>query len=687
MPGNFKIQNRGNQVSGEHFPENSSKSQLFTKILEMIPRGELHDPRKLVEFYREIVRQYFNIDGKDIHLITYLNVRNILTGSWLKPPDALEDILFYTDKFSDKTVYEDWKRLQEFQEAKKIRSLRYYVYEKGKREYPILLVTRREIDLKEFYPDLSNILFIVPISMSAQGAKSLASQLHLYEDADQRAISTFFDRLKKHYSGWKYIYYYVTPLKRESAVAGVSIFTSDLIPQQNLLNIIELLDIISIHIDLELTEALLKNFSLRSAVAAIMSRNMSHNLGSHVLARIASLGVMEQTQNKGVAEILGMMYKKPDEGRNLAKEIIYWSKDTQLLALYVQQRMDFIAQVSSEWPAWTEPAYLLKNLLRGFLYQKHLLNFIAASEELGARLFHPRRHEENLKQYAGDIRLHVFLAPEEVWAEPGGAFHRKEEPGKTAVESRMDDILRCPPKFYLENGDRESWNPWNHVLLYTPEKGEPMGETTKDVLLAIPGGVVGYHAFYVILENIIRNAAKHGFAKAGTDHLDIAIEVCYSSRQRIHIRTANGRRAPAWLLRIYDNVSFVRKKGRGEVPLWGERDGEKGINDRLGLSVIQGGVKKEDWGLAEMKIAAGYLQQRSLEHIGKLEEAVTGRKISELPRGELDTEMLRQADSDGKSGGAIIRAVESPIGTLGYEFYVLLPQTVGIIDPEGGEYV
>lgn len=683
MPGNFKIQNRRNQAPGEHSPGNSSKSQLFTKILEMIPRGELHDPRKLVEFYREIVRQYFNINGEDIHLITYLNIRNILTDSWLKLPEAEEDILFYTEKFRDKTVYESRKRSQELRKLKKIRTFRQYLFEGGKRKYPILLITRNS--LEKCYPQLSSILF--QASLIHNEVDQLANMLEI-DLAEREGFVINFMRLKKHFSNWNYIYYYITPLKRESAVTGASIFTSDLIPQPNLLNIIELLDVMAAHIDLELTETLLKNFSLRSAIAAIMSRNMSHNLGSHVLARIASRGAMEQTQNKGVAEILGMMYKKPDEGRNLAKEMIYWSKDAQLLALYVQQRMDFIAQVSFEWPAWTEPAYLLKNLVRGFLYQKHLLNFIAASEELGARLFHPRRHEENLKQYAGDIRLHVFLAPEEIWGAPGGAFHRKEEPGKTPVESRMDDILRCPPKFYLENGDRESWNPWNHVLLYTPEKGEPKGETTKDVLLAIPGGVVGYHAFYVILENIIRNAAKHGFAKGGTDHLDVVIEVCYSSRQRIHLRAANGRRVPAWLLRIYDNVSFVKKKyGRGEVPLWGERDGEKGINDRLGLSVIQGGVKKEDWGLAEMKIAAGYLQQRSLEHIGKLGEAISGRrKISELPRGELDTEMLNQADGDGKGGSAIIRAVESPIGTLGYEFYVLRPKTVGIIDPGGEEY-
>lgn len=683
MGGISKIQNHGDQALAERFGENSSNSQLFTQILEMIPRGELHNPRKLVEFYREIARQYLNINGRDIHLITYLNIRNIITDSWLKLPDAPEDILFYTEKFSDKTVYESRKRSRELREQKKIRTFRQYLFERGRQKYSILLVTRDSS--KNYYPVLSNVLF--QIALTQRGVDHLADMLEINE-AEREGFSINLLRLKKHFSNWTYIYYYIAPLKREGVLHGAAIFTSDLIPQQLLLNLVALLDILCAHIDLEFTEALLKNFSLRSAVAAIMSRNMSHNLGSHVLARVASRGVMEQTQNKGVAEILGMMYKKPEEGKKLAKEMIYWSKDAQHLALYVQQRMDFIAQVSSEWPAWTEPAYLLKNLLRGFLYQKHLLNFIAASEELGARLFHPRRHEDNLKQYAGDIRLHVFLAPEEVWAEPGGAFRGKEEPEKTPVESRMDDILRCPPKFYLENGDRESWNPWNHVLLYTPKKGDPLGETAKDVLFAIPGGVVGYHAFYVILENIIRNAAKHGFAKGNMDHLDIVIEVCYSSRQRLHLRAANGRRVPAWLLRIYDNVSFVKKKyGGGEVPLWGERDGEKGINNRLGLSLLQGGVKKEDWGLAEMKIAAGYLQQRSLEHIGKLDEAITGRKITELPRGALDTEMLSQADGDGKTGSAIIRAVESPIGTLGYEFYVLRPKTVGIIDPEGFEHV
>ena len=119
----------------------------------------------------------------------------------------------------------------------------------------------------------------------------------------------------------------------------------------------------------------------------------------------------------------------------------------------------------------------------------------------------------------------------------------------------------------------------------------------------------------------------------------------------------------------------------GEVLLWGGKNGTRGINDRLGTSVIQGGVKKEDWGLAEMKIAAGYLQGRSIEYIGKVDDSITGKKILETPKGELDDEMLLLAGSDDKEPGssAIIRAVASPIETLGYEFYMLQPQTVGIV--------
>ncbi|MEM4204964.1 MAG: hypothetical protein QXS54_12930, partial [Candidatus Methanomethylicaceae archaeon] len=45
-------------------------------------------------------------------------------------------------------------------------------------------------------------------------------------------------------------------------------------------------------------------YALRSAIAAIMSRNMSHNIGSHVLARIVTGGIDGWTQGLGMRDIV-----------------------------------------------------------------------------------------------------------------------------------------------------------------------------------------------------------------------------------------------------------------------------------------------------------------------------------------------------------------------------------------------
>jgi len=140
---------------------------------------------------------------------------------------------------------------------------------------------------------------------------------------------------------------------------------------------------------------------------------------------------------------------------------------------------------------------------------------------------------------------------------------------------------------------------------------------------------------------------------------------------------------PAFLCRIYDNVSLVANSNTPEsggdgVRLWGE----KGINAKLGASIIDetGQLRKENWGLAEMKIAAGYLQRRDVLHIGGEEAKIVGEKgenLAILANGEngLDIEMLNQGM---KGAEAIIRAVRSPIGTLGYEFFLPKPRMVGI---------
>jgi len=669
--------------------------ELFSKVLKMVLKGEINNEEVLLKINQEIIKKFVN----DIHLISYLHIYDMEKETWLSKPG--DELLFYTDKFSHEQVRQYWENNRRFRGEKKVNTFRHYVYEKGKKKYPLLFITR-DSTLREIYPDLREILLQVPVS--DDGARLLADELQLNKPSEREGFTTIFIRFKEHFSNWKYIYYYATPIKRHRAVTGTSIFTDNFIPEDQLVQMFLILNLIFENLDLVRIESSLKNFSLRSAIAAIMSRNMSHNIGSHVLARIATKGINGWTQNKGIKEIVDTICTNESDSREKAKDMILWSKDAQILARYIQQRMDFIAQIAAEWPTWTEPAYLLKNVMRWFLSQKQLLNFIAASENLGVHLFHLERHKKNIAAYDGDLRLHIFLSPEKIWREATDYSTRKKEKGISSLDCRLEDLIDYRLKQWEDQKEPETDFPENdesnpglsylqriikfpkalqhRILLYTPGLEEAECQEDDDILIAIPGGIVGYHAFYIILENIIRNAAKHGFTKLKTNHLDLIIEIFHDPEEKINIYNDQEGRKPAWLVRVYDNVSYIRseKKPNGVV-LWGNPDGEKGINDLLSNSLINdvGGLKREDWGIAEMKIAAGYLQGRTIESIGSEGEIIIGARGQGIQNGELDDEMLKLAAGIKGQRSPIIRAIESPINTLGYEFYIARQRTVGIV--------
>lgn len=92
----------------------------------------------------------------------------------------------------------------------------------------------------------------------------------------------------------------------------------------------------------------------RAAVAAIMGRNMSHNIGSHVLSRLSEKEFSEQEQD------------------------LTRAKD---LFRYLQQRMDFIAQISTTNPSWTLDVKW-NDILDEFVKQEFILDNIAKFKDL-----------------------------------------------------------------------------------------------------------------------------------------------------------------------------------------------------------------------------------------------------------------------------------------------------------------
>lgn len=441
----------------------------------------------------------------------------------------------------------------------------------------------------------------------------------------------------------------------------------------------------------ELNALQFKN-ALQSAIAAIMSRNASHNIGSHVLSRIATKGINGWTEGASLEQITHNYF---DMGRwlqneinfnsriaqdwfkqtyrnfdNLLKEPFRWSKDVQFLARYIQQRMDFIAQISTDWPEWAESAFLLKDILRWFLSQKHLLNYIGASEGLKAHFYNNGSID---REQINDIRLHVFKITEMVWSGNDKAASLEERIAQIKADCKEASNPIDPSVLGCKKLQRtQTCDDCHRILLYSSDDGVAQVNLKEDIQFAIPGGIVGYHAFYTIIENVIRNAAKHSYTE-DKKHLDIMIEILHDPNDLIGItferEGGNFTGIPAWLIRIYDNVSQTSENQSNEkIPLWS--DDEFGINDRLGKPLIDetGKLRKADWGLAEMKISTGFLQRRNILHIGGEKEKIIGKR----------TENFLNLGKTITGSQAIIRAVVSPLGTLGYEFYVPKPREIGI---------
>ena len=311
----------------------------------------------------------------------------------------------------------------------------------------------------------------------------------------------------------------------------------------------------------------------KSAIGSIMSRNGSHNIGSHVLAALShNVGTM------------------PDD---------------RVLYQYIQHRMDYIATVTTDFPTWTQPTMLLGSLMKGFLSQRHLLDHIAESEGLSAWQFQGCKlsDEERKKQHW--IEFHV---------------RRKTEDGS------YEELIEYPiGSVHLD----------------------------RDVSLAIPGGAVGHHAFYTILENILRNAAKHDWSVKKNGKGD-------------------GERGD---LPIY--IDFEEKRDDVEIEIWtrlsklpsGDELPQKlrGLIERPFIN-DNGQLRRENWGLAEMKISAGYLRRSGIDVIGGLK-----RDERKLENALILPTAVEKTVPIGEKG-------ENEMGTyLAFRFFIPKPRELLII--------
>lgn len=334
----------------------------------------------------------------------------------------------------------------------------------------------------------------------------------------------------------------------------------------------------------------------KSAIGAIMSRNGSHNIGSHVLAALShNVGTM------------------PDD---------------RVLYQYIQHRMDYIATATTELPVWNQPLSFVGNLVKAFLMQRHLLDYITGSEGLKAYQFQNRTVDTtSIGCQPNTIRLHVKRIGDDdsAW---------NEETNYSVEPSKATNFISYPD---------------------TPASPNAL---MRDLEIAIPGGIVGQHAFFTIIENILRNAAKHEWSKIGKEDKNNARKEDKNNARLkyldMHIDFKDNPQAGivevvAWTDSEYSRTqykqgdfadkagsltpteiqeSLSREKVENEFDLSSIDADHKKLQVRMARSFIgaNGDLHKENWGLAEMRISAGYLNTANISEIGGLDE----NKSSEL---------------------------------------------------------
>lgn len=275
--------------------------------------------------------------------------------------------------------------------------------------------------------------------------------------------------------------------------------------------------------------------SIKSAVAAIMSRNMSHNLGSHFISN---------TKNYFSA----LIDKEVDEVANY--------RGVRHALQYIQERMDFIATITSTdiYP------YGVVNAKAQFFDE-------LTPDDFG------KRHYQKSYNFLLDYLVLSENISKQSWLGD-----------RSSILSAGEKRMRLQIGHWNGTGEPEYWN--------SEENSEEENRKRDDILginFAIPGGILGRHALFSIVENVIRNAAKHGQNRI---QADFVIRFLYRTDEQRLI--------------IFDNKEDEHIKGTVD-----------GLKTRLkNLHFIKGvQLDQDNKGLKEMLICAIWLQNKNVAQV------------------------------------------------------------------------
>lgn len=253
--------------------------------------------------------------------------------------------------------------------------------------------------------------------------------------------------------------------------------------------------------------------AIRSAKAAIMSRNMSHNIGSHVMSYLKQhLGSVKDIVSDGILADLVENGRVAGNQDDIAENItLPFLMGMGHFISYLQERQDFIATIATDYiPYFASVNFkdsIYDELNPDKRAERHtdrkngktdniLLGNIARSEGLG-RITKPTELErEANRNQMYDIVLKFRT-------QFNGNPVDKIDPLDQQIIDQLKQDNDCN-----KNNSAIREKEINSETCRKTAEGEL--EEMRKFYFSLPGGITGRQAFFSILENIIRNAAKHG---------------------------------------------------------------------------------------------------------------------------------------------------------------------------------
>ncbi len=358
---------------------------------------------------------------------------------------------------------------------------------------------------------------------------------------------------------------------------------------------------------LNLIEALLQEDEIKvqarkAAISQVFARNGSHNIGSHVLAKMITTDAAKYNfkwDTNKYDPIEGLTKVNGEDGKHIA--IANFNS-------YLRDRMDFLADLSTSTPLMEVSKGLMSDVLAGMDANRILMNYIS-----GVGAF----------EYALQMR-----------------------------DCRECQVKKCTESCEIANA-----------------KG-------RDISVSMPNDIMGFHALYIIIENIIRNTAKHGGASEKV-FFTLEVRSCAQDDSLYEV----------WL---YDTCKKVDELTEEEKQNYKELTGIEAIretrkidlivarqNDNINKPILDNDrneLRHGAWGIIEMKAAAAYLRKIPVETVD-----VPKYNISQTDSKQFYT------DHDGEKVPNILKAVNKE-EALGYVFYLMKPKDLLVIDEKGDLY-